>query len=534
MPRQIAVNTAAIATGHPLGADAGVEMLRAGGNAVDAAVAAMIALSVVIPGSVGLGGYGGSAVIYRAGNAKSATGHSQSCGSVVAVDFDSCAPRAFRDGMITADPESNYYGARAVTVPAVVAGLDLILREFGTKSWREVSQPAIRLAEAGFEFDSEHKRYLDRCAPKFDRQSLRALFSAGVLPDVGDRWQQPDMAKLLSRLADEGPQSFYDGDVAQAIVGYLGQRGGILSERDFRAYRPQVVNPLCATVTGPHHAGAVQLFTPPPPSGGITSLAIVQTVERFNPAGMEPWSAQYFHVLAEAMKLCWRERQEFLGDPAFMDVPCERLLSEPAAAARADEIQFGRIAGRAQAADQSPHTANVVVADGEGNVISITATQGWMYGAHLVVEGLGLVLNHGMSRFDYTPGHPNAPAPGKRMQHNMSPTIALDDGRPALAIGLPGGPKIVTATAQLLINAIAFGATPAESIAAPRLHTDGDEPLLVSDHMRPNVVAELKELGHQVRHEQDMGGPVNVIAIDARCEMIGAASGEGTGAVAGL
>jgi gamma-glutamyltranspeptidase/glutathione hydrolase len=198
------------------------------------------------------------------------------------------------------------------------------------------------------------------------------------------------------------------------------------------------------------------------------------------------------------MKLCWRERQEFLGDPAFMDVPCERLLSEPAAAARADEIQFGRIAGRAQAADQSPHTANVVVADGEGNVISITATQGWMYGAHLVVEGLGLVLNHGMSRFDYTPGHPNAPAPGKRMQHNMSPTIALDDGRPALAIGLPGGPKIVTAT------------------------------------VRPNVVAELKELGHQVRHEQDMGGPVNVIAIDARCEMIGAASGEGTGAVAGL
>jgi gamma-glutamyltranspeptidase/glutathione hydrolase len=129
-----------------------------------------------------------------------------------------------------------------------------------------------------------------------------------------------------------------------------------------------------------------------------------------------------------------------------------------------------------------------VAADAEGNMISLTATQGWMYGAHLVVNGLGLVLNHGMSRFDYTQGHPNEPVAGKRMQHNMAPMIALDNGRPVLAIGLPGGPKIVSATAQLVINTVAFDATPAESVAAPRLHTDGDEPLLVSEHMPPSVM----------------------------------------------
>jgi gamma-glutamyltranspeptidase/glutathione hydrolase len=525
MPQQITANTAAIATGHPLGAEAGLEILRDGGNAIDAAVAAMIALSVVIPGSVGLGGYGGSAVI-RLARPKG------EC--VVAVDFDSCAPLEFQEGLVTADPESNYYGARSVTVPAVVAGLDLILREFGSKSWRDVSQPAIRLADDGFEFDSEHKRYLDRCAPKFDRQSLASLFPAGALPNVGDRWQQPDLARLLHRLADEGPRSFYGGDLARSIVNFLRERGGILTEHDFHAYRPQIVEPLSALVDGRPQRGQLQLYTPPPPSGGITSMAIVQTVDRFDPGRMEPWSAPYYHVLSEAMKLCWAERHLHLGDPAFIDIPVDILLSDRAADARAEQIRSGAVSQNQGTPDPSAHTANVVAADAEGNMISLTATQGWMYGSHLVVDGLGLVLNHGMSRFDYKPGHPNAPAPGKRMQHNMAPTIALEDGRPAFTIGLPGGPKIVSATAQLAINAIAFEATPAESVAAPRLHTDGEEPLLVSEHMPASVVAALTEMGHRVQCEADMGGPVNVLAVDPVFGKIDAASGESTGAVAGI
>jgi gamma-glutamyltranspeptidase/glutathione hydrolase len=534
MPRQITASTAAVATHHPLGVAAGAEMLREGGNAVDAAVAAMLALCVVVPGSVGLGGYGGSAIIRLAGRRENKPGSNKrrptESGEVVAIDFGSCAPLAFREGLVTADPDSSYYGARSVTVPGVAAGLDRILREHGTKSWRDVSQPAIRLAEEGFEVDAEHRRHFDRCVPKFDKQSLKNLFSSGSLPPIGDRWQQPDLARLLSRLADEGPAALYHGEIPNRIVRFLEERGGILQESDFSSYHPRFVDPIHIAYRG------FEIYTPPPPSGGITSLAIVQTMEPFFATEqIEPWSGRYFHLLAEAMKSCWRERYEYLGDPSRVSIPKEELLSEQSAAARAENIR--RRTPRSATLSlrpESPHTSNVIAIDGVGNLISLTATQGWMYGSHLVVDGLGLVLNHGMSRFDYSPGHANAPAPGKRMQHNMSPMIALGDGRPAFAFGMPGGPKIVSVTAQLVLNAIALGVSPAAAIAAPRLHTDGGEPLLVSPRMPEHVVRELADWGHQIRHEDDMGGPVNVLAVDPQSATIEVASGEGTGDVAGF
>jgi gamma-glutamyltranspeptidase/glutathione hydrolase len=209
------------------------------------------------------------------------------------------------------------------------------------------------------------------------------------------------------------------------------------------------------------------------------------------------------------------------------------LISEEQANRRADKIRQGEGAPSASPINPSGHTSNVIAADSEGNVISLTATQGWMYGAHLVVDGLGLVLNHGMSRFDYVEGHPNAPAPGKRMQHNMAPIIGLRDGKPVLAIGLPGGPKIVTATAQVALDLLDFEAGPADAVAAPRLHTDGIEPLLVSTHMPEKVVRELTALGHVVRREREMGGPLNVLTIDQQSGAVDVASGEATGAVVG-
>jgi gamma-glutamyltranspeptidase/glutathione hydrolase len=548
MPHQMIANKAAVAAGHPLGVDAGVEIFRNGGNAIDAAVASMLALCVVIPGSVGIGGYGGSAAICvakRNGSRLSALGYQQEQYSsrqpisdsrqpqVVAVDFDSRAPLAFRDGVVTADPQSSYYGPRSVTVPAVVAGLDLILRQFGTMSWRQVSHPAIRLAEDGFEFDFEHQRHFDRWAPKFDAAMLESFFPAGAATKIGDRWHQPDLARLLQKLADDGPGAFYEGEIARTIVRYLSDRGGVLTEEDFRAYRPQLGEPAQCSLRG------CDLFTPPPPSGGITSLEIVQTVDRLLvDVGVEPWTGQYFHMLAEVTKLCWRERHRSLGDPDFVSIPIDELISDRAAVARAEQV--------AKLGDEilppspqppalsSPHTANVIATDADGNLISLTATQGWMYGSHLVVDGLGLIMNHGMSRFDYVPGHPNAPAPGKRMQHNMSPTIVLHNGEPNLAFGLPGGPKIVSVTAQIALDLIAFGAPPAAAIDAPRLHTDGDEPIAVSQHMPDSVIAELEKYGHTIRREDDLGGPVNVLAIDSQTRKIDIASGKGTGAVAGI
>jgi gamma-glutamyltranspeptidase/glutathione hydrolase len=517
MPRQIIANSAAVATGHPLGASAGFEILQDGGNAIDAAVAAMLAMCVVVPGSVGLGGYGGSAVIYRART-----------GRTDAVDFDSRAPLAFRDGMVTGERESNYYGARSVTVPAVVAGLDLILREYGTKSWLAVSQPATRLADDGFAFDAEHQRHFARCVPKFDQQSINSLFEGGAVPGVGGIWRQPDLAELMRRLAADGPGSFYNGRIAESIVRYVRERGGILDIEDFRSYRPQVDTPVVASCRG------FALHTPPPPSGGVTSLGIIQTIERLGRNAVEPWNGKYFHRLAEVMKLCWQERHCLLGDPDFLDIDLDHLVSEEAAEARLRQADSDRVLRGQNSADQSPHTANVISIDADGNLVSLTATQGWMYGSHLVVDGMGLVLNHGMSRFDYSPGHPNVPVAGKRMQHNMAPMIALRDGRPAFAFGLPGGPKIVSVTAQLALNTIDFGATPAAAITAPRLHTDGSEPLLVSADMAENTVTDLEKMGHTVRREADMGGPVNVLAVDPETGRIDIASGESIGAVAGF
>jgi gamma-glutamyltranspeptidase/glutathione hydrolase len=243
-------------------------------------------------------------------------------------------------------------------------------------------------------------------------------------------------------------------------------------------------------------------------------------------------------MLAEAMKICWQERHRYLGDPDFVSIPMEQLIGQPAAEARARQIegQEGSVPPSPLPAPRSdsPHTSNVLAIDAEGNLVSLTATQGWMYGSHLVVDGMGLVLNHGMSRFDYVPGHPNTPAPGKRMQHNMAPMFGLRDGRPAFAVGMPGGPKIVSVTAQLALDTIALGATPAAAITAPRIHTEGDEPLLVSHHMPSNVVAELEKLGHTIRREDDMGGPVNVLTVNPQTGKIEAASGEGTGSVAGF
>jgi gamma-glutamyltranspeptidase/glutathione hydrolase len=517
MPRQTFAKTAAVATGHPLGAAAGLEMLEGGGNAADAAVAAMLAMCVVVPGSVGLGGYGGSAVVYDGRSRR-----------VVAVDFDSRAPLAFREGLVTADRESNYYGARAVTVPAVVAGLDLIRREFGSKSWAEVLRPAIRLADEGFEFDREHERQFAKCAPKFDQQSIESLFQNGETPEAGKDWRQPDLARLLRTLADDGPAAFYEGPIAATIVQFLRKRGGILSEDDFHAYSPQITDPLQAKLQG------VQLYTPPPPSGGITSLSIVQTMERLGVSDMDLRGPPYYHALAEAMKMCWMERHSMLGDPDFVRLDPAWLLSAATSESRAEKIREGQVAHNKSAANPSPHTANVIAIDGVGNLVSLTATQGWMYGSHLVVEGLGLVLNHGMSRFDYLPGHPNSPAPGKRMQHNMAPMVALRDGKPAFAYGLPGGPKIVNVTAQLALETIIFGTSPTDAIKAPRVHTDGNEPLLASHHLPSNVVAELERIGHSIQHEVDMGGPVNVLAVNPQTNEIDIASGETTGDVAGF
>jgi len=353
------------------------------------------------------------------------------------------------------------------------------------------------------------------------------------VPDVGAVWQQLDLAQLLRRLAEEGPHSFYRGSIPAKIVQQVRAGGGILAEADFESYEPQIVEPLAIEYRGQ------RLLTPPPPSGGLTSLQILKVLEHFELSSLEPWSAEYFHLFAEVAKQCWHDRVTYFGDPDVAPIPIDRLLSDARAKETAARIDGAGVRRFAKSAPPSPpHTANIVVADASGNLVSVTATQGYLYGSQVAIEGLGLVMGHGMSRFDLSEGSPNAPAPGKRMFHNMAPMIVLTpSGKPYAAVGLPGGPKIVTVTAQLIVNLIDFRVPPATAVTAPRIHVEADEPIAASAAVPDHVIDQLRALGHTVSRGQtvgglpdEIGGKANAIVIDTATQVVAAASGAGESA----
>jgi gamma-glutamyltranspeptidase/glutathione hydrolase len=476
-----ALRHAAAATPHPVAAATARSIFAASGNAVDAAVAAILTCCVVEPAMVGLGGYGGSLVAYLADRRQ-----------VVAIDFDSRGPLAYRPGAFPRGRPDYDSGYLSITVPAVVAGLDLALSQFGTLPWATVSAPAIATAEVGVPVTPGLKQQLDGWLTKTDAVSQRALLPAGAVPAIGECWRQPDLAGLLLRLAADGPRAFYQGDLPRAIVRQVREHGGILAEEDFAEYRPRIVEPLSGEYRGR------RVLTPPPPSGGIATLDMLATLHRQEIGDLSPSGAHYFHLVAEAAERAWADRGN-LGDPDF------------------------------------PHTVNVVTADTAGNVVSMTATLGYLFGSAVVIDGLGLVMNHGMSRFDLTPGSANGPAPGKRMQHNMAPTIVMGpENRPFAAVGLPGGPKIVTVTAQLVSRLVDFGMSPEEAVHAGRVHAEADGPVAVSSAVPDAVIDELEAFGHTVRRGQDVGGPpneiggvANALVIDWKTGTVSAASQAG-------
>lgn len=514
MRNELVVNSAAVATPHRQAAAAAQGVLDRGGNAVDAAVAAVLALCVVTPPSVGIGGYGGSMVVHLADR-----------NQTVALDFDSRGPLRY-DPALYQDPAVANFGYLAVSVPGVVAGLDRALREWGTISFADAAEHAERLAREGFPLDTKLKRQLDDWKGRTDPTSLRAHFADGNIPEARKPWVQKDLANLIARLRRDGPQALYHGEVPQRIVQQVRAHGGILCEEDFSSYEPKIVAPVRTSYRG------FEIVTPPPPSGGITSLQILKILETFDVGAMKPWGAHYLHVLAEAMKLAWADRVKFLGDPDFTKAPFEQLLSPESAAEHAKHIPLDAATHPVTAADDlGAHTVNVCAVDRHRNVVSLTATQGYLFGSQVVIDGLGLVLGHGMSRFDYTAGSPNAPAPGKRMHHNMSPAIILKDGHPYRCFGMPGGPKIVNVFAQLVANSVDFKQSPGAAILAPRVHTEGGEPLLITTSAK-DAADELERLGHRLQREQTVGGPANMIEIDRAANRLTAASGNGPNAIA--
>jgi gamma-glutamyltranspeptidase / glutathione hydrolase len=495
MPAEVFANDCAVATPHSRATAAAGEIFAAGGNAFDAAVAACLTLCVVAPQSVGLAGYGGSCVAFL-GDKK----------LPISIDFDSRAPLAYRDE-IFADPETRRFGYLAVTVPGVVAGLDFLLREYGSISFATALQPAARIAAAGFVPDPICYQEMKNFTERADELSRQAFFGSAGMLQPNQHWTPTDLAATINRLIAHGSNDLYHGELADKIVANVRQHGGILTKEDFERYQPQIVDPLHMQYRG--H----DLYTPPPPSGGLTVFQVLKALSHVDAGDLKQFDARSLHLIAEALKLGWRDR-DLLGDPDFTPLPIDDLLGETKARESASQILSGKIASTSARADSGIHTVNICAFDSSNNAVSLTATNGFLFGSQRVAPGTGLVLGHGMSRFDFLKGHPNYPAPFKRMQHNMSPCLAVQDGKPKFIFGLPGGTRIVSVTAQMAVELIDMGRTPEQITSGPRIHTEGAEPLTVTESLSDSLAAALIQIGHKLSKEKTVGGPSNAIAIN--------------------
>jgi gamma-glutamyltranspeptidase/glutathione hydrolase len=471
--------------------------MKAGGNAVDGAVATGFALAVTFPFAGNLGG-GGYMVIRMAD------------GRTAAVDYREIAPlAASRDMYIGPDGKltnESVVGYRASGVPGAVAGMTAALAKFGSKPLREVLQPAIRLAEEGFIVDSVlfaslrgSRAYLER----FDGKTV--FYPNGEPLQPGTRFRQPALARTLKLIAEQGPDAFYRGEVGDSLVAGMKRGGGIITKEDLARYKPEMREPIAST-----YHGYRLLTMPPSSSGGVTiteTLNIMETYESLPAFG----SVGYAHALASAYQRAFIDRNVKLGDPAFVQVPLDKLTSK----AYARELRKTIAPDKAtptptleRTIADGMHTTHYSVVDAAGNAVATTTTINNGYGSGVYLTGPGFFMNDEMDDFAAQPGKPNmfglvqgeqnAIAPGKRMLSAMSPTIVLDpSGKLLLVVGAAGGPRIITATSQVILNVIQNHMTLADAMRAPRLHHQAlpDTLRFEAEGLTPAVVDSLKAMG---------------------------------------
>ena len=489
-------------------------MLKAGGNAVDAAVAAAFTSGVVDPASNGVAGYGGCLVIFLAKSRR-----------VVAIDCNTVAPVAASERMFdikkSAGPagyrvsgRANVHGAQAVGVPGVVAGLCLALRRYGTMPLSEVTKPAIRAARSGFALTKSSRGYLSDFAPQMRRdfsETARVHLSNGRVPGPGERQTNPDLARTLEMIAEGGSAAFYKGSIAKKIATHIQEEGGCLMSADLNGYRARVVKPYSVDYRGYH------LFTSPIGAGGLTTMQMLRLIEEYDMGSLP--LAERLHVMAEAMKVCWPERLKRFGDPDFVDVDVAAELSDEMTSRLKRRMKRGLArpgAGRLVAIEPINSTIHISTADVAGTMVSLTQTHGGAFGSLVTVPGTGLLLGHGIARFDPRPGKANSVSPGKAPLHNMSPFLALDESyRPFATYGLPGGRTIPNNQLNFAVSLIDLARDAKQTVAAPRLHTEGAEPLQVEKRAGRRILGILKKKGHGILLPAvRIGGSGNAIVVN--------------------
>ncbi len=511
--RPLAARNGVVVSGHPLASEVGVQVLRDGGTAVDAAVATSFALNVVTPYAGVIGG-GGFMLIYRAAQQ-----------NVVVIDFREKAPAAASRDMYLDEsgqvvPRRSVDGYLAAGVPGGVAGLALALQDYGTRRLGTVLRPAIRLADRGVPVSAHLHRAIRsrRAVLATDAEAAAILLTdeGDPLPE-GTLLRQRQLARTLKRLARAGWQDFYHGRIAAAIAEDMAAHGGLITRADLANYRPMIRMPVHGT-----YRGYDVWSMPPPSSGGVHLLQMLNVLEGYDLAAWGYGSVDYTHRLAETMKLAYADRSKFLGDPAFVRVPVRGLTSKE----YAEELRMAIAPDWARPSEdiapgtplryESGQTTHLSVVDRWGNAVALTQTLNANFGAGVVAGRTGIFLNNEMDDFSAKPGVPNlyglvggeanAVAPGKIPLSSMTPTLLSKDGRVALVLGSPGGSRIITAVLQTIINMVDFGMTVQEAVDAPRVHHQWLPPVLGAERfaLAPEVQSELEGRGHAV----EGGSPV--------------------------
>jgi gamma-glutamyltranspeptidase/glutathione hydrolase len=516
-----------VVSSHYLASEAGNEILRRGGNAVDAAVATAFALAVTLPsaGNVGGGGF----MVYHG-----ADGHATT------FNFREKAPLAAHSEMFLDESgeirdNSNHAGPLSVGVPGTVAGMWMAHQRLGSLPWEDLVEPAIRLAADGFPSTWAMQRWLtslqDRDGPTFDATRRAFLKNGTDVYEPGESFKQPDLANTLRRIQRDGHDGFYRGKTARLLADFMREHGGMITEEDLATYEAVEQAPVHGT-----YRGYDVYAMPPPSSGGVAMVEMLNILEGFDLAKIGHNSALYLHLLTESMRRAYADRAMHLGDPAFNpDMPLDRLTSKAYAdelrstidlfsASESDSISFG---GAYVA--ESEQTTHYSVVDAEGNAVSVTYTLEFGYGSGMVVPGAGFLLNNEMGDFNPIPGRttsggtigtpPNVVAPEKRMLSSMTPTIVAQGGKPVLVIGSPGGRTIINTVLQVVLNVVDHGMVGSnfgQAVESPRIHHQWlpDVTSFEAWGFSPDTRRLYEMMGHDIRVRGGQGSVMGIY-IDA-------------------
>ena len=536
-----------VAVSHPLGAEAGIRILKQGGNAIDAAAAIQLAMTVVEPMMSGIGG-GGFMLIYLADT-----------NEVTIIDSRETAPANVTPELFLDDEGQpipwfeRHTSGKAVGVPGTLLGLEVALEKYGTMSLAEVIQPAIEYAEKGITVNWSMAKYIEENIDKLEQYGTAAkVFVPNGKPlQEGDILVQPDLAKTLKLIQEHGTDVFYKGEIGEALVAEVQKRGGTMTMDDLANYRVMEREPVRA-----NYRGYEIISMSPPSSGGLTVLQILKLLEGYDLKAMGLNSAEYLHHFIEATRLAYADRAAYMADEDFYPVPKEGLLneeyiSERRALLNSDRASTDITAGDPWAYESTANAMEVEVSNGEdkpdgetthfsvidkwGNMVAYTTTIEQVFGTGIMVPGYGFMLNNELTDFDAEPVGVNKVEPGKRPRSSMSPTLIVKDGQPFMALGSPGGPTIITSVAQTIINVIDHELPIQEAILAPRVYSSSYPQVRWEAGLDQDVILELIARGHVFDDEpQDIGNVQAIIFDYEQGKMYGGADNTREGSVMGV